>query len=737
MRGKRIENCASRRYNSIGMARKKRSQFPKFSLPSVSVSLAPETRRMIISILCVAVGLILVLAFWGIAGPVGNALRIGFAYLVGDFKALIPLTLFVLAILFARRDGKDIREMFYFTMVVGICLMLVSFLGLIDLFFPDHAGIVGRAMASLEYLFGFWASVVALSAVFCTGFLMDFWELVTGFLEKRKLVLYEAHKQRELIELPREEKIKQESRMEPKERNAQIPVVQLKKQEQAVRMQKIFGPWEFPPLDLLSADGAKPSAGDIRVYAQIIQRTLEDFSIPVEMGSVHVGPTVTQYTLKPAQGVKLAHIVVLQNDLALALAAHPIRIEAPIPGQSLVGIEVPNKTFSIVRLRSLLEDLAWKQSSASLLVPLGRNVKGEPVFTDIAKLPHLLVAGATGTGKSIFIHSALTSLMYRNPPQLLKFILVDPKRVELTAYDGIPYLLSPVITDGRKAIVAMKWAITEMDRRYDLLLEEKCRDTNSFNAKPGRKSEDMLPSIAIVIDELADLMVAHGKELEGIIVRLAQMARATGIHLIVSTQRPSVEVITGLIKANITSRVAFQVASQVDSRTILDGAGAEKLLGRGDALFISAETSKPKRIQAPFISEEEVERVVSYIKHTAEKIAFNDINAAPDLVQMLAQDIPDETGISLLDRSDDDELYDRAYSVVVKYQKASASLLQRYLRVGYARAARLLDMLEARGVIGPGHGAKPRDVYMQANEAEMDALDQRESSADESGKMNP
>ena len=418
----------------------------------------------------------------------------------------------------------------------------------------------------------------------------------------------------------------------------------------------------------------------------------------------------------------------MHKDLALALAAHPLRIEAPIPGKSLVGIEVPNKTPSMVRLRSLLESSNYGESSAPLVFRLGRDVMGSAIMADISKLPHLLVAGATGTGKSIFIHSMITSLIYRNSPQNLRFILIDPKRVELSAYESIPYLLSPVILDGKKAIMALKWATQEMERRYDLLLEEHSRDIHSYNQKITQNKEKTLPYIVIFIDELADLMAVYGKELEALIVRLSQMARATGIHLIVSSLRPSVEVITGLIKANITARVAFQVASQVDYRTILDTAGAEKLLGRGDSLFISAETSKPKRIQGPFISEKESERVVDYLKNKGKQLLGEDYGYDSDLSEMLTQELSSAEE-NVFDVGDDD-LYQEAYNVVVKAGKASASLLQRYLKVGYARAARLLDLLEIRGVIGPGQGAKPREVYSSAAFADQ-APDTLKSEAEE------
>ena len=371
-----------------------------------------------------------------------------------------------------------------------------------------------------------------------------------------------------------------------------------------------FANYVSPPLSLLKSSVEKPTAGDLRANANIIKRTLESFGIPVEMAEINIGPKFTRYTLKPAEGVKLSKITVLNQDISLALAAHPIRIEAPIPGKSLVGIEVPNKASAVVRLGSLMAYSEF-QENGRLSFVMGRDVSGNPIFADIEKMPHLLIAGSTGSGKSIAIHSLLTSLLYKNSPETLRLALIDPKRVELSIYRDIPHLIAPVVTELKKAVSVFAWAISEMDRRYELFLAAGSRDIQSYNKK---NPDDPLSYILIVIDELADLMATYGREIEGSIMRLAQMARATGIHLIVSTQRPSVEVITGLIKANITSRIALQLPTQVDSRTVLDSAGAEKLLGGGDMLFISSELSKPKRIQGAYISEEEIAKVVDFIR---------------------------------------------------------------------------------------------------------------------------
>jgi len=456
--------------------------------------------------------------------------------------------------------------------------------------------------------------------------------------------------------------------------------------------------WKLPSVDLLEDSTTKADSGNVKQNAAIIQETLGKFNIDVAMRDVNVGPTVTQYTLKPSDGVKLSKITNLDKDLALALAAHPIRIEAPIPGKSLVGVEIPNQKTAMVRLKNILTSETYKNRRSKLAVALGLDVSGHPQIADITKMPHLLIAGATGSGKSICINSLLLSLLYQNSPGELKLILVDPKRVELSLYNDLPHLLAPVIVEPEKTVSALKWAIIEMERRYQLLQGAGKRNIVDYNAIKGKEG---MPYIVIVIDELADIMAVASKEVEALICRLAQMARAVGIHLVLATQRPSVDVITGLIKANITTRIAFSVASQVDSRTILDQSGAEKLLGKGDMLFVSAEFSKPKRIQGTLISEKEVTEVTNFVK----------ANGSPEYnKEVLEQKVGGVKGGDF-DVPDDDLFLD-AVDCVIRSSKASASLLQRRLRIGYARAARLLDLLEERGVIGPADGSRPRDVLI-------------------------
>jgi len=472
----------------------------------------------------------------------------------------------------------------------------------------------------------------------------------------------------------------------------------------------------LPPLSLLSKSIGKPSVGDIRARGNIIKQTLTHFGIDVEMDEVSIGPTVTRYAMKPAQGIKLTRIVALKQDLSLALAAHPIRIEAPIPGKSLVGIELPNTIKSSVGLGTLLEDDEFQSSSKRLLVALGKGVTGKSYFQDIGKMPHLLIAGTTGSGKSVTVHNLIMSLLYRNTPDELRFIMVDPKRVELTLYNDIPHLLTPVIKEPKKAILALKWTAKEMERRYDILEKHSCRDIKSYHENivypayaDSIDSTDVLPEkmpyIVVIIDELADIMQAYPRELESAIVRLAQMSRATGIHLVLSTQRPSVNVITGLIKANIPSRLALQVASQIDSRTILDSPGAESLLGAGDMLYLGAEMSKPERMQAAWIPEEEIKKVVSFIKKKNPSLSDHIV---------MSETLEDEKSIVGInfdgDQNDDDPLYEDAKRAVIDAGKASTSYLQRRLKVGYSRAARLIDLLEENGIIGSADGARPREI---------------------------
>ena len=469
--------------------------------------------------------------------------------------------------------------------------------------------------------------------------------------------------------------------------------------------------WEYPPLSLLSDKvGGDADRGDIKYNAHTIESTLDSFGIEARVDEINFGPAVTQYALRIASGTKISKITSLSNDLALALAAPTgqIRIEAPIPGRSLVGIEIPNKSLQIVTLKEMLVSDILRENQSKLAVGMGLDVSGKSVVTNISKMPHVLVAGTTGSGKSVMINSWISCLLFRTTPQELRFILIDPKRVELTAYNDIPHLLTPVIVEIDQTISALKWAQAEMDRRYKLFAQEGARNIASYKETLGYQS---LPYIVIFIDELADLMVFAPAEVEDSITRLAQMARATGIHLILSTQRPSVDVLTGLIKANIPARIAFNVSSMIDSRVILDMPGAEKLLGRGDMLYIPPDQAKPSRIQGTFISEKEVKALVGFLK-TKSKAAGIPIEYTEEVTRQRVI-ITKPTGL-METTEGKDPLYEDAKTIITQYDRASASLLQRRLKVGYARAARILDQLEASGIVGPAEKSKAREVLIKA-----------------------
>lgn len=709
------------------------------------------TKKGILAVLAFLAAVLFVLSYIGKAGSVGGYLFRIFDFLLGRGYFLSPL-MFVL-VGFALLSSRE-QKVVFSTIIGGVLFLMTSLGGMTVIFGNRSGGFVGSILASpLLAFFDFWASVVIIAGFLAISFLLLFgvppWHRVKDREEEKdenkeaadnviqtpavQSLLENIHSSIQAavqsVRSQRDTEPVQESSVssrtviqEERDKTAPTPVSATKNDEPTIQMRKAAkqSVYKRPPFELLQGDRGKPSSGDIRANANIIKRTLENFSIEVDMGEISVGPTVTQYTLKPAEGVKLARITALHNDLSLALAAHPIRIEAPIPGKSLVGIEVPNRSIATVGLRLLLEHKIFQDSPSPLLFALGKDVSGAPIFADLARMPHLMIAGSTGSGKSVCIHSIITSFLYRNPPEVLRFIIVDPKRVELSLYNDIPHLLTPVINDPKTMIQALRWAIREMDRRYVLLSQYHSRDLMSYNETIAKnREEEPLSYIIIVIDELADLMAMFPREVEASIIRLAQMARAVGIHLIVSTQRPSVEVITGLIKANITSRIAFQVASQVDSRTILDRAGAEKLLGNGDMLFLAGDTAHPRRIQGAFISEQEVKRTVDFLREEAD---------TPEFDKSILEYHPDGEKNGFDDAFEgDDPLYEEARALVAKAQKASASYLQRRLRVGYARAARLLDILEENGIIGPGDGAKPRDVLVRTADTNLEDFPHNEA----------
>ncbi|MDQ0286347.1 S-DNA-T family DNA segregation ATPase FtsK/SpoIIIE [Desulfofundulus luciae] len=465
-------------------------------------------------------------------------------------------------------------------------------------------------------------------------------------------------------------------------------------------------PYQFPPLSLLSKPARPKSiknSRDITENIRILEETLSSFGVKARVVQVSRGPAITRYEIQPPAGIKVSRIVGLADDIALSMAAPDVRIEAPIPGKAAVGIEVPNREVSMVYLRELLETLDFQQAPSRLTVALGKDITGNPVVTDLARMPHLLIAGATGSGKSVCLNTVIASILFKATPDEVKFLIIDPKMVELSTYNGIPHLVSPVVTDPRKAATSLRWAVKEMEHRYELFAAAGVRDITRYNElcrsqETGMGARGPLPLIVIIIDELADLMMVAPADVEDAVCRLAQMARAAGIHLVVATQRPSVDVITGLIKANIPSRISFAVSSQIDSRTILDMAGAEKLLGKGDMLFFPVGAPKPIRVQGAYLSDQEVEALVSFLKK----------QAAPHFeAQVVHEEDHEEQEKEL-----EDELLPRAVEIFIETGHASISLLQRRLRVGYARAARLMDIMERQGIVGGYEGSKPRSVLI-------------------------
>lgn len=463
-------------------------------------------------------------------------------------------------------------------------------------------------------------------------------------------------------------------------------------------------PYLLPPMSLLSKpQSGKSGPSDTTDSKRKLESTLESFGVKATVLNVVQGPAVTRYEVQPHTGVKVSRIVSLTDDIALALAAKDIRMEAPIPGKSAIGIEVPNTEVSMVTMREVMETTAFQQAPSKLSIAFGRDISGQPIVGNLARMPHLLVAGATGSGKSVCINGIITSILYKAAPDEVKFLMIDPKMVELNMYNGIPHLLAPVVTDPRRASLALKKIVVEMEKRYELFSKSGTRNIEGYNTLMKDNPAAVLPFIVVIVDELADLMMVAASDVEDSITRLAQMARAAGIHLIIATQRPSVDVITGVIKANIPSRIAFGVSSQVDSRTILDMVGAEKLLGRGDMLFLPVGMSKPIRVQGAFLSDQEVESVVHFAREQAEA------EYKEDLVPEIEESGPEED-------ENLDELFDQAVQIVLEAKQASVSLLQRRMRVGYTRAARLIDQMEARGVVGPYEGSKPREVLMSMDQ---------------------
>lgn len=735
-------------YHISYMARKngKQSQAknPLRAIPS-------ETKRAIAAIALFILGVLFVLAYFGAAGNGGSDLYWLFNYLLGVGYFLLPLLFFMLGWSALREESAGFHPL----KIAASAIFIFAGLGFVDAL-SGHGGLVGRGISQpAVQFFDIYAALVILGGLSLISLLVVLEGRISPEMFSRAgasvINFFRGLFGRAPIGaeptisgLPdneyEEEYAEEDAPEEDEEKPPRMPEQNFARAERgsasataketsariaAANLKSLLGQYTPPPLSLLEGDRGRAGSGDIKANANIIRRTLQNFGINVEIDEISIGPSVTRYAIKPAEGVRLQKIVALQQNLALALAAKGgIRIEAPIPGKSLVGIEVPNTAKVTVGLGTLLGSQEFTESPKPLMVALGRDIAGMSVYANMAKMPHALVAGATGSGKSVAIHAIITSLLYRVGPQQLRFIMIDPKRVELTLYRAIPHLLTPVLTDAKKAVMALRWAVKEMERRYNILEENRVRDVESYHQniltpalekirKEGEPEEgepvpEAMPYIVIVIDELADIMQAYPRELEAAIVRLAQMSRAVGIHLLLSTQRPSVNVITGLIKANVPARIALQVASQVDSRTILDQGGAETLLGAGDMLYLSADMNKPVRLQSAFISESEVKKVTDFIAKNNDVEIPIDIGAPAPGVTSIS--LEGENGGGGFDDEGDDDMYEAARAAVMEAGKASTSYLQRKLRVGYARAARLIDILEERGVIGPGDGAKPREV---------------------------
>lgn len=721
------------------MARKKQP-VPKEKTPLFD-DLSPQARQAIGAVVVGVLGVFFLFSLLDLAGRAGVLTDTALSWLFGQGAWLAPAA--CIFFVFALMNPKDNEEVST-SKIVGITLLFISLLGALELYSEDLGGGVGYLLAApFTYLFGTAISGVILFALVLIGIFLSF---NTGLAlprlkrtptedEEMRLAEAEDAEIKALVEAVAPSELARASEAEkevaPEEEKKGLSAVASKVTStlknnvtsDEIVVKNFSGKYIPPSLTLLNKDKGKAVAGDIKANSLIIKRTLQEFGINVEMDAVESGPAITRYALKPAQGVRISRIVALSQELQLALKASTIRIEAPIPGKSLVGIEVPNAVRSTVGLASILKQPEYTDSPKPLLIALGKDVAGGVHFSNIAKMPHALIAGTTGSGKSVTIHNIIISLLFRNSPDQLRFILVDPKRVELTLYNGIPHLLTPVITEPKKALKSLAWAVKEMSRRYDILQHEGIQGLDLYHEtvyQPAKKSweergsleeeraevPEPLPYIVIILDELNDLMQAYPRELEALIVRLAQMSRAVGIHLLLATQRPSVNVITGTIKANVPTRIALNVASQIDSRTIIDQMGAEKLLGQGDMLYLSSDSPRLTRIQSAYISGEEIKKVVSYLKaqdaHVLDSIDLEESkegSANSFMASLGGHD--DEAG---------DDLFNEAKQTVIDAKKASTSFLQRKLGIGYSRAARLMDILEEQGVIGPQNGSKPREI---------------------------
>ena len=697
----------------------------------------------------IAFAILLVVSWFGAGGPVLDWVAEATFNLVGYASYALPFIFLYVGIEIFRAENNKLPFLFKFATLLFIG-WLAGLLGLaIDAVNKTSGGFVGESLNEVMSAFvtegvGIFIYVLLLMVTSLFMFRMSplavmntLWDMIRRDLSEeeanvgvmRKAAASDSKEFTPVAELKLNAGVPTIDSMEDKKSSKlssfKGSTPPDKAAEEQAALVTISDPnWEAPSLELLEKKQSPANAGDIQQNAQTIRDTLSEFNIEVEMEGANIGPKVTQYTLKPPSGVKLSRISALETNLALNLAASSLRIEAPIPGQRAVGIEVPNQKAADVRLHGILTSKQWKASSQPLAFAVGKDISGDAVVGELNKMPHMLVAGQTGSGKSVMINTLLTSLLYRNSPSEMRLILVDPKQVEMAPYADIPHLLTPVITEPEKTVSALKWAVNEMERRYRLLADEKLRDIQTYNQKvkkSGKKisvadeegnqqevEDGAMPYIVIVIDEMADLMMVAKRDVEALIVRLAQKARAVGIHLVLATQRPSVDVITGLIKANVPARIAFTVASQIDSMTILDQAGAEKLLGQGDMLMKTVSMPKPKRIQGAWVTDEEVLKITDHLRVQSAPQYNEEIISQPVQINNRGGVVMDFDG-----GSGDGEFQD-AVRVVIESRKASTSLLQRKLRIGYAKAARIIEEMEEQGIIGAADGSRPREVLISS-----------------------
>ena len=681
----------------------------KSNLQDQEAGLKRSVLKEVLAILLITIGVFVILALVGVAGNLGKWVLEAVQFLIGQSVYMVPIALFGVAFMLFAQEKHPLK----LHNLVGIFSFFICFSTILQ-------AILGPEVSFSMSTVGNYGGVVGYGIYSLVSPVLTRWVLVFIFamLTIISVIVSANARLQQIINKifsPMRKTKDEEGNPDAAFKINTLPIagtIGKDKDEPKTESEPIVASfdaeWKYPSAELLETTTTQADPGDAKKNAATIEKTFADFGYEVKMEGVDVGPTVSQYSLKPPDGVKLSKFAELDKNLALALEAEQIRIEAPIPGKSSVGVEVPNKKASIVRLKDIMTSDEVKAEKAKLTFVLGRDVNGAIVTGDLTKAPHLLIAGATNTGKSVMINTLLVSLLYRNSPSELKLILVDPKRVELGLYEGIPHLLSPVIFEPTQTISALKWAVAEMERRLKLLAANSARDIGEFNKQ---KNVDKMPFIVIVIDELFDLMIVAGKDVEALIQRISQMARAVGIHLVLATQRPSVNVITGTIKANIPTRIALTTTSNVDSRTIIDAAGAEKLLGNGDMLYKSPVLLKAKRVQGVLVSNSEVTKIAKFLKAQREP-QYND--------EVLAQAVKIKGLSSILSdggNDDDDELFDQAVEVCLQSGKGSTSLIQRRLRVGYGRAARLLDMLEERGVVGPSEGAsKPRKLLISGSD---------------------